>query len=297
MSVSSKRILVVSHKGDRIGTVPFIANDIAHYWQQSGYEVLFHQGFEGLPDADKVLLHANMTHVDERYLDALAGYPCVLNRAAVDISKRFISRQLVEADEGYSGAVLVKSNLNSHGESEWRNHCDRMRAEGGVGVGLRLMLEREQRKFQARRLRRAASPQSSEGYWVYPRVDDVPKFVWCDPYYVVEQFLPEPCEHGYALRHWFFLGRQDFCSVAYSDRPVFKPNDLTHSEPAPVPDQLREIRRELGFDYGKFDFTLHEGRVVLFDANKTPAFTSASRRVRFQPQLAELARGIEDYPD
>jgi hypothetical protein len=38
----------------------------------------------------------------------------------------------------------------------------------------------------------------------------------------------------------------------------------------PVPDDLRETRRRLGFDYGKWDFVLHEGRAVLIDANKTP---------------------------
>ena len=37
-----------------------------------------------------------------------------------------------------------------------------------------------------------------------------------------------------------------------------------------MPDELRALRRQLGFDYGKFDFVMHEGRAVLLDANKTP---------------------------
>ena len=29
-------------------------------------------------------------------------------------------------------------------------------------------------------------------------------------------------------------------------------------------------RRDLGFDYGKFDYVIHEGRAILLDANSTP---------------------------
>ena len=29
------------------------------------------------------------------------------------------------------------------------------------------------------------------------------------------------------------------------------------------------LRQELGFDYGKFDYVVHDGRPVLLDANKT----------------------------
>jgi hypothetical protein len=37
-----------------------------------------------------------------------------------------------------------------------------------------------------------------------------------------------------------------------------------------VPDELRQRRHELGFNYGKFDFVLHQGKANLLDANKTP---------------------------
>jgi hypothetical protein len=37
------------------------------------------------------------------------------------------------------------------------------------------------------------------------------------------------------------------------------------------PDELREIRRSLGFDFGKFDYSIVNGRVVLYDRNRTPS--------------------------
>lgn len=37
-----------------------------------------------------------------------------------------------------------------------------------------------------------------------------------------------------------------------------------------VPEPIREARRRLGCDYGKFDFVTHHGQVVLLDTNSTP---------------------------
>jgi hypothetical protein len=34
---------------------------------------------------------------------------------------------------------------------------------------------------------------------------------------------------------------------------------------------MRQRRRELGFDFGKLDFVLRDGKAVLLDANRTPA--------------------------
>ena len=49
----------------------------------------------------------------------------------------------------------------------------------------------------------------------------------------------------------------------------------------PVPDELRRIRQEMGFDYGKFDYGVVNGEVVLYDVNRTPG-ASADPRVHAQ---------------
>ena len=46
-----------------------------------------------------------------------------------------------------------------------------------------------------------------------------------------------------------------------------------------------------GFDFGKFDYVIHEGRAIVFDVNKTPSFTGASD----SPRLIDLSHGIEDF--
>jgi hypothetical protein len=62
----------------------------------------------------------------------------------------------------------------------------------------------------------------------------------------------------------------------------------------PVPNELRIERKRLGFDYGKFDFVVHEGRVVLLDANRTP--TAAANLSDYQDtEASRLASGIESF--
>ena len=39
-----------------------------------------------------------------------------------------------------------------------------------------------------------------------------------------------------------------------------------------VPAELSDLRRRMGFDFGKFDYTEVNGEVVVYDMNKTPTF-------------------------
>jgi hypothetical protein len=69
-----------------------------------------------------------------------------------------------------------------------------------------------------------------------------------------------------------FFGPRERASVSFSPSPVVKRVNTIRSEFVPdVPEAIREARGRLGFDYGKFDFVIHQGRPVLLDANSTPA--------------------------
>jgi hypothetical protein len=52
-------------------------------------------------------------------------------------------------------------------------------------------------------------------------------------------------------------------------------------------------RSRLGFDYGKFDYVMHEGRAVLLDANSTPGISSRTEQLILSAD--ELARGLEEW--
>ena len=38
----------------------------------------------------------------------------------------------------------------------------------------------------------------------------------------------------------------------------------------PVPEEVIRLSRKLGLDYGKIEYTLHEGRAAILDVNRTP---------------------------
>ena len=77
-----------------------------------------------------------------------------------------------------------------------------------------------------------------------------------------------------------------------SRHPVVKvANIYRHEYLHEVPDSLRETRRALGFDFGKFDYVMVDGQAILLDANKTPTIAGTSRT----PNLLRLAKGLSGF--
>ena len=131
-------------------------------------------------------------------------------------------------------------------------------------------------------------------YPVFASMSQVPVEAWADPDLVVEKFLPEEDERGYALRHWIFLGDHERCTRVVGPHPVVKGSDAIERAPVAVPEELRAWRRRLRFDYGKFDFVLHEGRPVLFDVNRTPTIPERLSGPA-QAGMQDLALGLDAF--
>lgn len=197
--------------------------------------------------ADAAILHVDQSVVDQAYLDLAARYPVAVNGQARDIRKQVVSRNLVRRDSDWDGPVLVKSDLNCGGRPEYV-----LAQRGGA----------------------APTPPPPQ-YDLYDRIDQVPDPVWDDSSRVVERYLPERRDGMNVLRIWSFLGDYERCSWYTSPETIVKGRNIVSFGPAEVPDLLREERRRLGIDYGKFDFALGPEGPVLYDANKTPAYLSA----------------------
>jgi hypothetical protein len=58
---------------------------------------------------------------------------------------------------------------------------------------------------------------------------------------------------------------------------------------------IREIRKKLGFDYGKFDYVVQSGNVVLFDVNRTPTYSPAKKSTTVGEAAARLSEGIYGF--
>ncbi|MEH6629153.1 MAG: hypothetical protein V7739_22200 [Motiliproteus sp.] len=107
-------------------------------------------------------------------------------------------------------------------------------------------------------------------YSIYRTYSEIPASVFSNQNLTVEKFVPEVEDNCYAIRHWVFCGEKEHCSRYVSENKVIKGNNVVKKIRSEIPDALRKIREELGFDFGKFDFVIHDGKPILFDSNKTP---------------------------
>jgi hypothetical protein len=266
-------ILLVTHASDRFHARSFLVQSLFEHWASAGHEVIVREGPRDLPAADVAFLHADGTEIPAEYAEALARYPVVVNGKTGDVTKRAISRNLVKSPTDFQGPVIVKTNRNSGGFPEAFHAKVALEERGEKSAPVRYMNDR---------------------YPVFESACLVPPHVFTDPDLVVERFLPERDERGYYVRYWVFLGDRERCSRYLEAQPIVKGDNAIERVPVPVPDELREWRRRLGFDYGKFDFVVRDGVPILLDANRTPTvppnLAEAVRRGQ-----GELARGIEAF--
>jgi hypothetical protein len=228
---------------------PYLLHDILECWRAMGNEWVLTIP-ENRVDADAAFLHVVPTLVAPEYSRLAETYDFAINGRTWDIRKRSVSLNLLDGDSDWSGPVIVKSDLNNFAKIE---HVHNLRAQ----------------QFGQPPPHR--NLPTAEGYTVYDRLSDVPKAIWSDNRFVVEKFLPEDNGDGtFSLRTWVFLGERERCTRHIVPNSISKANDVIRSEPCEVPQAIRDERLRLGFDYGKFDFVIHEGQPVLLDANRTP---------------------------
>jgi hypothetical protein len=224
------------------------------------------------PSADAALLHVDSTSVADDYLRLASNYAKPLNFRTGDISKRKVSRLLLAKGDQWDGPVVVKSNYNNNA----------------------LMEDLHNRR--ARRLGRPAphpNVQKGPPYRILDSLEGVAAATWDDPSLVVERFIPEPDpEGGFVLRTWVFMGARERCTRSVTLDPISKAGDVIRYEPVEVPPALRAERERLGFDFGKFDFVLHDDQPILLDANRTPGSARALRSLMLKGAM-NLAQGLD----
>ncbi|CAN7684690.1 hypothetical protein [Mesorhizobium sp. LjNodule214] len=274
------RIAVITHVYDRFqhrrGMLqrwdsPYMLFDILAELKRRGHSVRILPGPSARHDADIAVLHVDATVTPADYVDYARGFPFCLNLGATDISKRRISGAVIDQDDDWSGPVIVKSNLNHQGTPEQQLNRHSVRAGKAIPF---------------------PSSEAFEQYQVHASLADVPAEVFTRTNLVVEKFIPEAEPDGFAARFWIFCGERERCTRYVSPQSLVKGDDTIRREPVPVPDELRALRQKLGFDYGKFDFVMHEGRAVLLDANKTPGRARALSKI-IAAGTANLADGFE----
>lgn len=274
------RIVVITHAEDELFhrlpsgpmTSQYMLGPILIEMSGMGHDIRVCCGLQGnAPAGDLAILHVDLTIVPPEYTAFAATYPRCLNLRAVDTSKRSISGARLEG-EAWDGPVIVKSNYNFKGIPELRLNLAREAAGHPPGYPT------VDREF---------------GYQIFESADLVPPELAADPALVIERFLPERECDAYATRFWVFAGTEERCVRFLSRDPIVKASNSGDVQFVEVPDALRAKRAELGFDYGKFDFVMHDGEAVLIDANKTPGAPPAPGGGRWVG-AAPFARGLID---
>jgi hypothetical protein len=274
----SPHVAILVHEAHEFPSTGSLLAELAAFWQEAGIRVTVLQGIASHVDADAVILHVNETVTPAAYIRFAEQYPVVINGRATDISKRRVSRDLLRRPGDHVGPVMVKTDRNFGGDAEsWL-----VRRNGGLP-----------RYAHAVRNRFPWSWRSTlEKYPVFASADQVPMAVWYNPDLVVERFMPERRDEFYCVRTWLFFGDQDRVALFYGRDPIVKAHTIIGRERLhDVPADLRQMRRDLGFDFGKFDYAIVEGRTVLYDANRTPSLGAASRE-ECLPWLRTMADGI-----
>lgn len=279
MSAKRPSLAILTHSTDGFWQRRYLVQLMIPRWEAMGFNVAVVTEMDTFVPADVALLHVDLSVVPDSCRRLAERYPLVLNGSVLDIRKRRFSQQLLDRQAPHSGEVIVKSDWNYGGWREFRLGV----LESLIG---RLLLRRYSEESVCRKLGwlevrkpwrwRRMLPVGH--YHVYAERDRVPGGVWDNPNLIVERFVVERAGNNYCCRHWLFFGRQEVTRRVTSPHPVVKADGKLEPTSDPVPGELRAIRAQLGFDYGKFDYGIVDGKVVLYDVNRTPGTSADPQR-------------------
>lgn len=266
----------ISHLSHHVAS-EYLISVLGRVWAEQGWKVKVGAAYDS--EARVCILHHDRTTLRAHELPAAPNEAPILNGHVLDISKRTYSRLALTRDDAWGGPVIVKTNLNHFGVPE----------KAGQAGGLPERVHERLARFDWRLARKL--PRG-----VYPVLDskaDVPGWVWRDDSLIVEKFMPERTEDGlYCVRGWIFFGDQEYGYKVFSADPLVKVRSKVRVEYLDeTPEELKAFRREKQFDFGKFDYVVHDGGAILLDANKTPTCGVAEPT----PRLRKLAEGIEAF--
>lgn len=259
--------------GFRIWQNRLLVSNILKELRQRGHRVKIAKVSDKIPSGDIGILHCDCSIIPPEYANVSKYFPYTINGSVLDITKRAVSQASLVQSDRWDGPVIMKTNYNAYGVPEFK-HNRQAAKKGHVAphvLGARI-----------------------KNYQIFENMSQVPPETWKDLDFTLERFIPEVEDDGYAVRTWTFWGDQERCRRHVSTDKFVKGKNLLRSENSDVPKQLRETRRKLGFDYGKFDFVVHEGEPVLFDANKTPG-NSPKIIKKVMLDIGRMADGFESF--
>lgn len=282
------RIAILLHEMDTMETVEYsIIKFFAKYWQKDGHTVQFLFGIDEYVPADLIFVHVDLTVVPDSYLEFAQQYPIAINGKVKDVRKSTYSQLLLKADDQWEGPVIVKSDKNCAGTPEL--------IRGGLMGRIRKKIQKELGQLNLNPL--TPNILTAMDYQVYDHLNEVPKSYFYNSGLVIEKFIPEIDGDFYKIRMTSFLGDQYSTIILKGKHPILKGDtaeEITHKSDY-HPD-VEKWRKELHFDYGKFDYVVQDGKAILLDANKTVGCSSSLvDNNELDERRRDRARGLYSY--
>ena len=259
----------------------YLVTYLADQWRSQGHSVDFLFGTKKFIPADACFLHIDLSVVPDHYLEFASRYPVTINGSVTDVRKRRYSRNIVCDNDDYPHPVIVKTDLNFAG---WPERF----ATYGMSRCMLLRLKRRLGLTKGEILRK-------DDYQVYASAADVPHGYFENPDYIVEKFLPERSGESYCLNMLKFLGGTSISGRLFSKIPVITNASIERTERSEPHPEIFAIRRRLGIDYGKIDYCVHDGKVVILDVNKTIGLSPRNPPPEFLSYVCQIASGIDDF--
>ena len=231
--------------------------------------------------ADICFVHVDLSVVPESYLEFAKRYPVAVNAELRDIRKSSFSEHLLAANDSWPGGVIVKTDLNYAGWPEMS-----LKSSLPKKVMLRLLNKMPLLSM---------GPCTSMDYRVYDSLNDVPDHYFSDDRFVIEKFLPEREREYYVCNSYLFMGESYVCNRKTSLLPIVKDRGLvSETEIEPHPDAV-SARSRLKVDYGKFDYCVYEGEMILLDVNKTITFSRPRGRTEVAAEVFNRTNALESF--
>jgi len=267
-----RRIAILCHEKQRGQSADYVINRYAELWRADGHEVIFLFWVAQFVPADLVIVHVDLSVVPDEYLEFAKRYPIALNGEVKDIRKSTFSQLLLKPGDPYNGQVIVKSNYNYAAGPE--------RSMGvplnprGISVSF------------------FGSPLD---YQIFETPKAVPSILFADPNVVVEKFQPEFGDGLYHMRAMVFLGDRITCARMASRNPIVNGSTQIHTERVEPHPEIIKLWKTMKFDYGKFDYVIHEGQALLLDANKTTGVGTLHSTPELEAARRYRADGLYAY--
>jgi hypothetical protein len=269
------KIVIIQHENDFQGEqgVYFI-EVIVSCWRESGHEILFINGLHENIEADIAILHVNLSVVPDEYVRYAMKFPVTLNLNITDIRKQTISQYQVEKNDDYDGSVIVKTDKNCGGIPEAKIYNQPLPSNRSLVKFARRFVRKTRNagiklKLISINSSRFVVTEYRESFSIFEHKGQVPEYIWNDKNWIVERFLPEIEDSRFVIRNAYFLGDKMICFKTFSSDPIVKEEKESESYKIEMPQKIIQIRNQLGLNYGKIDYVMHNGEPVVLDIGKT----------------------------